>query len=113
MPATLGLINTTGANFFVGPILVPAMSTLLLTDAENIRDAILAPNLRPRVLNGSLTLSDGVNPITILDLYNYWMQAGFNTTKDNPPLEIYIKSPNQNKWKITITNLGVLVTTPV
>jgi hypothetical protein len=108
--ATITLTNTTNDNIFVGGILVPALSTEILTDAPNIRAVILANNLRPLVLSGRITMGDGVNPITILDLYTYWAQAGFNTTKSNPPPELYIKSPNGTAWRITINNLGVLST---
>jgi len=111
--ATLRLVNNTAAPLPIVDcgIVLAASATVDFTDSENTRNLIMSQDLRTLVTAGSLSLQDGIGtPIVVLDLYSYWARCGYNTDKNAPMTELYLKSPNGQKWKITISNLGVLST---
>lgn len=114
--ATLRVINNTADDLAIvdtGIVLEPSSSTDF-TDAGNTRNLIMSQDLRTLVAAGSITLQDEAGlPVAILDLYNYWARCGFNLESKTPTLDLWIKSPNGVRWKITVDDLGILSTTKV
>jgi hypothetical protein len=80
--ATLKIINATVPAVFIGDVGVEIPAGIgsfdAFTDPDLIRDLCASGDLRTLVLGGTLTLSDGVNAISISDLRFYWQGEGFD-----------------------------------
>lgn len=79
MATTLKLTNTTGADVAIDDvgIIIPAASSDSITDPPLIRNLATSQSLRNLVAAGTITMSDGTNPVTIMDLLVYWQGAGY------------------------------------
>ena len=114
--ATLKIINLTAADVPLDDtgIFIPASGEEAISDQALIFKLISASkDLRTKVNAGVLKLNDGTVDITILDLYDYWMRAGFNRESLNPRALTYLKSPDGSTWKLEVDNTGILITTKV
>lgn len=77
--ATLTVVNNTGSDVVIGDVgvLVPGSGSDTYQDPVTIRDLALSRDLRSLVDAGTLSLTDGTNPITVEDLLEYFESGGF------------------------------------
>lgn len=77
--ATLQVNNPTVLPVFIDDvgIEIPALGFDAISDPDLIRDLSTSARLRALVAAGTLSLSDGTNPVTLRDLIRYWQGAGF------------------------------------
>lgn len=106
--ATLRITNLTGSPVSISDvgILIPAASFDDFTSPGLIRALATSADLRALVLAGTLSLSDGTNPVTLYDLIRYWMGAGF----EYPPSDVLTNERwwliQQNAGLTTLNNVG-------
>jgi len=116
--ATIRVNNLTSADVFIKDVgvVIPASGNDSFSDAGLIRWLIMSANLRALLTDGTLSMDDGgavPKPLAIIDLYDYWFEAGFDRLSTNPPSATFLKSPDGRTWKIEVDNAGVISTTPV
>jgi hypothetical protein len=106
--ALLRVTNTTALAVTVQDVgvLIAALSSDDFTNPNFIRDLATSQDLRTLVLAGTLTLSDGTNPVTISDLLQYWQSAGYRYPLNEADSNRRYWQIQQNGGLTTVDNSG-------
>lgn len=106
--ATLRVTNLTGSVVTISDVgvIIPAAGFDDFTDPGLIQRLAASSVLRTLVMAGTLAISDGSNPLTLLDLVRYWTTAGFQYPYPITQINDRWWTIQQNGGLTTVINTG-------